>query len=690
MKKLKALSLDSEYNMLMSSLHVSVSKHLLNDDFRVIWANDFYYEMTGYTKEEYDRIFHSNCAEYFACDPDEYKKITDAVKEALDNNKPGYDQICKMPQKGGGYIWIRFVGTFTEELHEGIPVIYVVYMDVHDMIQTQLERSITYDKLPGFVAKFQIEGIYDYKLLEANDRFKLFFGEMERVDQIFMKYDEEAIQMKHNYDLMMKHQPINFQIQAKSCSGKDAWFQISAEYFDTKQGFPVYLFVFIDITQQKKNMEEKERLAFVDPITDGYNRARFEMAMENSLAKHSDEAFSFVSLNLEKFKLINDMFGVESGDKALRYIYSVCHSFLKEDEHVSRFAADDFVLLLRTNDDLELHDRLSDIVEKINSVNDDSEKKFSFVFTAGIYKLEDNTLPFATCLDRANMARKDHHHNLDNQLLSMAIYSAKNRLDLMKEKDIENRMEKALQNDEFTIYLQPKITVDKEEIEGAEALVRWIDPDVGMIYPNDFIPVFEKNGFIVKLDLRVFEKVCQLLRKWMDQGYEPFTISVNMSRAHIADEHFLDPYEKIRKHYNVPSKYLEFELTETMIFENPELLKEVIKKIHEAGYTCSMDDFGSGYSSLNLLKDMEFDVMKLDRAFFNMDDHDDERVEEIIRSVIDLANKLHMTSVAEGVETPRQVLFLKKTNCTLVQGYVYSKPVPVKAFEKMKFGKVIS
>lgn len=683
--RMKALSLDSEYNMLMTSLRVSVSKHLLNDSFTVIWANDFYYEMTGYTKEEYDTIFHSNCAEYFANDMDEYQKISDAVMNALNNHESGYDQICRMPQKGGGYIWIRFVGTFTEEVYEGYPVIYVVYTDVNELIQSQLEREITYEKLPGFVAKFQIQEKDHYELLEANDRFHEFFGENVDTRKIFIESKETKSLMMKNYKRMMAKQPVHFQTRSCSQHGDEAWFQISAEYFDTLQGKPIYLFVFIDITQQKKTEEEKERLAFVDPITDGYNRARFELAMDEVLSDTSEPAYSFVSLNVEKFKLINDMFGIGKGDQVLRHIYTICRSFLDTDEVLSRFAADQFVLLLKTVNHSVLQDRLQEMVMAINAFNNELDTKYFLVFHAGVYIIEDPALEFATCLDRANMAKKEFQKTPDNQLLSMSIYSIKNRVRLMKEKDIENRMEHALQNDEFSIYLQPKVKVDSEEVVGAEALVRWMDPAYGMIYPNDFIPIFEKNGFIIKLDLCVFEKVCQMLRRWLDEGRKPITISINMSRAHIANENFLDPYEIIRNRYDIPVQYLEFEVTETMIFENPELLKNVIQKLHQAGYTCSMDDFGSGYSSLNLLKDMEFDVMKLDRAFFHLDDKEDIREQEIIRSVIDLANKLHMKSVAEGVETRHQVEFLKSTACTMIQGYVYAKPMPIKEFETLKF-----
>lgn len=218
--------------------------------------------------------------------------------------------------------------------------------------------------------------------------------------------------------------------------------------------------------------------------------------------------------------------------------------------------------------------------------------------------------------------------------------------------------------------------------------MRWRAPE-GLIPPNDFIPLFEQNGFIVDLDLHVFEKVCAMLRKWLDNGVTPVPVSVNMSRAHLADPQFLERYENIRRAYDVPPELLEIELTESLVFENPHLLVQFIERIRAHGYHCSIDDFGSGYSSLNLLKDMNVNVLKLDRVFFASQEADNARERTVIVSVIDLAKKLSMGTVAEGVETPRQVEFLQQADCDMVQGYVFSRPVPLAEFEQMAFGREI-
>ena len=216
---------------------------------------------------------------------------------------------------------------------------------------------------------------------------------------------------------------------------------------------------------------------------------------------------------------------------------------------------------------------------------------------------------------------------------------------------------------------------------GSEALVRWDSPTDGMILPNDFIPLFEKNDFIIKLDLYVFEKVCQTLKEWIDSGKEALPISVNLSRNHLRYNNFLKEYKYIQERYDIPSHLIEIELTETVVFENLELLKNVIDEIHEFGYLCSMDDFGSGYSSLNVLKEIPVDILKLDKVFFEYED--DKKAEYIIESVIDLANHLGMETIAEGVETIPQVELLKALKCDIVQGYVFSKPLPISSFEEL-------
>ncbi|WP_195268119.1 EAL domain-containing protein [Eubacterium sp. 1001713B170207_170306_E7] len=568
---------DNEYNMLMSALRVSVSRHLLDEHFTLISANPYYYELIGYPKDEYEALFHNQPDTYFQRNPEDWEAILKEVMKAIDAGHTSYEVLARMHHKSGRLMWVKLVGVFTDEVISGFPVAYTVMTDMTDYVEQQqaLDRS-------------------NKKLLE---------------------------------------------------------------------------------------------LAFVDPLTRGPNRSKFDMDAGGAILEGAPGAYVLVSMDIRKFKLINDLFGIEMGDQTLRYIYEVLARGLREDEYVTRSAADNFCLLLHNADKPRIINRLELFAREINRFNEGLERKYFLSMAFGIYPVLDPSLPLTQQLDRANVALKNVKDAGDSRLFACQFYSDLDRLKLMREKDMENRMQDALKNGEFVVYLQPKLSLKDDKISGAEALVRWLDPERGLIPPDEFIPFFEKNRFIVEVDLYVFEQVCILLRRWLDRGLTPVPVSVNMSRAHLAHADFLDAYEAIRKKYGVPPELLEIELTETLVFTSPDVLFQVIDQIHRRGYRCSMDDFGSGYSSLNLLKDLQMDTLKLDRAFFTSQNADNPRERDVVTSVIDLAEKLSMSTVAEGVETPDQAEFLKESRCDMLQGYVFSRPVPIPEFEKLTFGR---
>ena len=437
---------------------------------------------------------------------------------------------------------------------------------------------------------------------------------------------------------------------------------------------------------QRKSNRNLLDLAFVDHITGGFNRARFEKEASEAIAGNPACTFALASMDIQKFKLINDCFGSDAGNQTLKHVYQVICKHLREGEFAARLTADNFNILMRNGPQKELIERLEKIVEDINSFNKSLESKYYLPFSEGVYIIDDPALNLITIQDRANVARKNSKEALHiSRLSSCMFYTDLERVRMVREKEIDNRMESALENGEFVVYLQPKVELQNNTVAGAEALVRWQDPELGLIPPGDFIPVFEKNGFIIKLDLYVFKEVCSLLRGWLDRGVKAIPISVNLSRAHLNNPEFLMEYKAIADAYRIPPKLLEIELTETLFFENMEALIAVIAQIHEAGFNCSLDDFGSGYSSLNMLKDVPVDILKLDRAFFNSRNKDSSRGYSVIESVIELAKKLGMKTISEGVELESQVEFLRKVQCDMVQGFVFSKPLPVEEFERMAF-----
>lgn len=252
------------------------------------------------------------------------------------------------------------------------------------------------------------------------------------------------------------------------------------------------------------------------------------------------------------------------------------------------------------------------------------------------------------------------------------------------ERKVEDDMERALAAREFKVYLQPKISAAEEELAGAEALVRWIHPKEGFIPPNKFIPIFEKNGFILKLDDYMLEEVARQQSEWISQGRKIVPISVNVSRAHFTREDLAEHICEIVDKYKVPHEVIELELTESAFFDDKKVLLNTVKKLRDSGFPVSMDDFGAGYSSLNSLKELTIDVLKIDADFFrNVEEV--ERGMLIVSEVIDLAKKLDMKIVAEGIESRDQVDFLVQQECDLIQGYFFAKPMPVEEFvEKYK------
>ena len=255
----------------------------------------------------------------------------------------------------------------------------------------------------------------------------------------------------------------------------------------------------------------------------------------------------------------------------------------------------------------------------------------------------------------------------------------------MLEEDLEKDFREGIKNNEFKIFLQPKFDIRTEKIVGAEALIRR-EKDGMLIMPNSFIPEYERTGVITKLDMFVFESICKKLKEWKDKGYKVFPIAINESRRHLYNENHVSELEKVVKYYKVNPNLIELELTETVVVENIESAKEAERKVHALGFVVSMDDFGVGYSSLYMLKNINIDILKIDKSFSD-EVMEDKRGRIILESIIEMAKKLEIKTVAEGIETKEQLEYLKQIGCDMVQGYYFEKPLPIEEFEE-KYIKV--
>ncbi|MEG1857288.1 MAG: bifunctional diguanylate cyclase/phosphodiesterase, partial [Pseudoflavonifractor sp.] len=438
-----------------------------------------------------------------------------------------------------------------------------------------------------------------------------------------------------------------------------------------------------------RHKQALERLAFVDPVTGGNTTQRFYTQAAILLAAPGAPAYALAYTNIGKFKVLNEQLGRPACDMILTAIAKGIRQDLGSYECSGRIFADNFCVLIRYEGEENLSRRISSWMDNYTRILDEIGGTWlPLTIETGVYVLEDPTMPIVDMVDRAKLALREAPHALDTQV-HYRIYDEQVRHRLLREKQLEDMMVQALEKRNFVVYLQPKYCTDSQRVGGAEALVRW-QTSTGMIYPDEFISLFERNGFIVRMDLWVFEQVCKTLRTWLDAGYEPMRISVNCSRIHLKTPDFLEEYRILADRYAVPPKLLEIELTENVVFEDVVHLTRVIEQIHALGFSCSMDDFGSGYSSLNLIQDIPVDVLKLDRVFFRSSGRDLARTESIVGGIITMARALSMETVAEGVEEPHHVAMLKRLGCDYIQGYYFAKPMPIPDFEQLAFGRVIS
>lgn len=430
---------------------------------------------------------------------------------------------------------------------------------------------------------------------------------------------------------------------------------------------------------QKKMIHQLKDFAFVDPITNGVNSLAFQMEGSRMISEAEPGSYAVVFFNIINFKQVNERWGITEGNKVLKYIYGSMLEILAPDECAARSEIDHYFLLLRYTSEDELKTRISDLVERIDSFKNCSEikkTKFNFDFSIGIYVIEDITEEIRLCQGKARRAagfgqRKNICTFYDNTLVRKELY----------DKQLSEMFETALEKEEFEIYLQPKVYLNCEENPAAEALIRWKNPKEGMIYPSDFIPLFEKNGMICRLDLYVFEHVCKLMDLRKKEKKEIFPVSVNLSRAHLktGSMEFVNHITTLKEKYHIPDGILEIEMTESIMIEDHQLpaIKKMIDTFHENGILCSLDDFGYGFSSLGILKVLDIDVIKLDRKFFM---EENEKTWFIVSNFIELAHGLGIKTVAEGIEYEDQVRHLKEADCDMIQGYFYGKPMPLSEF----------
>ncbi|MEG1914327.1 MAG: EAL domain-containing protein [Acidaminococcaceae bacterium] len=417
------------------------------------------------------------------------------------------------------------------------------------------------------------------------------------------------------------------------------------------------------------------KLAEHDTLTGIYNKDTFVARTREMLLANMQQDYDLICLNIERFKLVNDLFGEAEGDALLCYLANyIDKKWYQKAATYGRIGGDIFAVCVP---------RTAGYEPKMLEAAEQNLRAYPLdlrvVVAYGIYRIEDHTLPVTTMCDRALLAANSVKGSYDK---NYAVYTEEHRAALLREQAVINDMHKALEQREFVVYYQPKFDLDQGGIVGAEGLVRWQHPTKGLIAPDDFIPIFEKNGFITVLDEYVWEEVCKLLARLQKTDKQVLPISVNVSRVDIYNPSLCDKLVALIKKYKLPPALLELEITETSYTDNQKQLIDVVHRLKSLGFIVQMDDFGKGYSSLNMLNDVPVDAIKLDMKFL----HDTKvgvRSGNILNFVVNMANWLGMPVIAEGVETLEQVVFLRSIGCNVGQGYYFSKPIPENEFLKI-------
>ena len=420
--------------------------------------------------------------------------------------------------------------------------------------------------------------------------------------------------------------------------------------------------------KENENIEEKlYKLAYIDKVTNIENNNYF-LEKGTELLKQQFEGHLLI-IDVGKFKIFNKKYGRVVGDNLLKNMGKKLKEILGEKRIITRLANDIFAVILEEKEQKELTLIIDKLLKELSNIEME-KNKYKILISIGVSKIEKEDKDIFEILDKAIIARDEAKKNFNKKY---HIFNQELENQIIKEHDIELIIEEGIQNQEFKVFYQPKVNAKNEKVEEAEALVRW-ERENKLIPPNEFIPVFEKNKFIIQLDKYIYEQACKDMKEWKEKYNKKIKVSVNISKQHIVQDGFIEEYYKITKKYNVDPNEIELEITETTELDERFGISKILEKLKEKGFKISIDDFGTGYSSLSMLQQIPVDVIKIDKSFVNQT--------KMLEIMILIAKKMGLKTVAEGVETNEQVQILKKLEVDLLQGFYYSKPLEKTEFEK--------
>lgn len=510
-------------------------------------------------------------------------------------------------------------------------------------------------------------------------------GEKEKI--------REAIDRDESVFSEFRYQGTAYQIYL-SPIGLNGWYLFCV---DTMQGVNAPIYQMINVTRAvfvgvlclsvflliygyqmlRKNHKQLIELAYYDSLTGAYNTVRFMQEMKDALS--GPEKYSVCVLNIHQFKFINEIFGRTQGDKLLCHISQVLKESVNPGEYFCRDTGDFFWMILKGQNEEAIRERLYEMMEKISRFSLSQHHNYQIMIYCGVAVRRDDSsaeMMMTHAMFALQTAKGTDRNNV-------WFYDVELHKQETLQNYIESHMHQALKDKEFRMFLQPKMDMRTGKLGGAEALVRWIPKDGTIIYPNQFIPLFESNGFCSSLDMYMVENVCRKIREWIDAGITPVPISVNQSKILFYEEDYVENLCAVLERYRIPGDLITLEILEGLAAGNIDELNEKIDQLKEKGFRISMDDFGSGYSSFNTLGKLHIDELKMDRVFLSaITGKEDERQEIIMAQVVDLAKKLRISTVAEGVETKENETLIRTLGCGYGQGYYYSRPIDEDEFDR--------
>jgi len=532
----------------------------------------------------------------------------------------------------------------------------------NELIENTLSLIIK-DMNSGIVC-FDIHG----RCIYCNDILRELYGIGHDYEEMEKEYRKWIQSIEENRKDSMKMETSIYQ------NGEKKYYEIVYKRtYDDKQNQVCDYFIFNDRTEDVVSLEHEKYRASHDILTGLLNKEQFYIETAKLIKENRDVKYCLVCSNIKDFKFVNELFGIEKGNEILKKQAEYMKNFIGENSLAARLHADRFAMCMpriRFDEDL-INEAITGIQEAFKN------SSFHMHIFVGVYDIHDVEERVSIMCDKANLASE----TIKNEYKSSVAYYTEHLLEKsIEERKIIGEFDRALDNEEFVMFLQPQVDVSGKPF-GSEALVRWQHPDKGLLAPGVFIDVLEKTGFVYRLDRYMWDKAVKQLAEWKKRGINDYHISVNISTK---DFYLIDVYETfvgLVEKYDIDPKLLKLEITETALMSDFNKNMVIIKRLQKYGFDIEIDDFGSGYSSLNMLKDISADVLKIDMGFLRASENE-VKGQDILESIIGLANKLGMRVITEGVEKKTQVDMLYDMGCKMFQGYYFSKPIPVDEFEK--------